>query len=232
MARKQYRSPNLPAGFEKPHTRFDEERQAVFLEEYAKTGRMIHSAAAAGVCDQTVRNLAKRDEAFAVAFDNAKEVFKELLEVEVYTRGVIGWEEPVVQKGQVVYYRCESCKRKPDKMPTCEDCDGTGDGAMVMTRRKSDRIFELQLKRQIPEYRDRFEMNIAAQGGVLAVPTGPTTDAEWEEVYSKQEQENEYERALPPPDEPLLPEPAPQPIPEPDEIVKEDRPKRRIVVQR
>jgi hypothetical protein len=225
--RKDYRNPALPDGFEKPHTRFDEERQQTFLAEYAKTGRMMHSAATAGVCDETVRGCAKRDEAFALSFDAAKEVFKELLEVEAYTRGVVGWEEPVVQKGAVVYFRCATCKRKPDLMYECNACDGTGDGDMVMTRRKSDRVFELILKRQIPEYRDKFEMNVTAQGGVLAVPIGPTTDAEWEDVYSGQQQENNYERALPQPDAPLAPEPEPEP-----ERPPKPKPTRQVVIKR
>ena len=231
MARKKYRNPRLPAGFEKPHTKLDEERQQTFLNEYAKTGRMMHSSAVAGVSDQAVRNMVKRNEAFALAFDNAKEVFKELLEIEVYTRAVVGWEEPVVQKGEVVFYPCTACRRKKELTAVCAACDQTGNGPMVMTRRKSDRIFELLLKRQIPEYRDKFEMNISAQGGVLAVPIGPTTDAEWEDVYSGKVQENEYERALPEPDAPLPPEPEHPPL---AEEVPDEEPKgtRRIKVQR
>ncbi len=207
MARKK--ATHLPAGAEKTHTRFDEERQKIFLLEYSRSGRVMHSAAKAGICDETVRAHVKKNDTFAELYEAAKQVFKELLEREVYRRGIEGWQEPEVQKGQVVYWPCEECKSKSSPVATgkdkyvmlpvdCPACDSTGRGDPVMRHRSSDRMLELMLKRHMPEYRDKFEMDITTTGGVLAIPvSGARTNEDWEKEWGSEVQEAEYERVVP-----------------------------------
>lgn len=109
-----------------------EERMAVFLKHYQKTGRLRESIDVARI-DWRIFKQWEEFPDFAEQFQAVEEKFVESLEKEVYRRGVEGWDEPVYQMGQ-----------------------------KVGSRRKYDSTLLLaMLKVRKPEYRDGASVNIA-----------------------------------------------------------------------
>lgn len=184
MARADYRPANLPPGFRKPRTEFTDERKAVFLEEFAATGRVIVSALHAGVTDYAVRNALKSDERFAEAYNTARQFFCDLLEQEAQRRGREGWDEPVYQKGQ----RVMEPVFDPETGEPKRDADNNVVLRPAVVRRFSDRMLELLLKRHIEEYRDKKETGVHVHGdvGVLVIPGGEkTNEVDWDKKYDQ-----------------------------------------------
>ena len=127
---------------------------ARYLELLAATGRKVSAYKAAGVLAERLRSLRESDPDFRAAEDEALRLYGESLEKEAHRRGAEGWDEPVFFKG--------------------EEC-----GAV---RRHSDRMLELLLKKNVPEFREKVSVDAEVKGGVLLVG-GPTaklpTPAEW-----------------------------------------------------
>lgn len=134
-----------------------EEQFQKFLDNYALTGLLGHSARAADMSPENVRRRRMADEEFAKACEEALQTYRETLEMEVHRRAVSGWDEPVYQKGEFV---------------------GT-------IRRYSDRLLELQVKRHIPEYRDKFSIAAEVKGGVMVVPATPGSMDDWEAQFGE-----------------------------------------------
>lgn len=133
---------------------FDSDRQHTFLTTFADTGRVMQSAAEAGICDQTVRELAKRDKDFAIAYEAARQFYCEKIEKEIHRRAIDGWEDWK-----------------------------TVAGVAQKVTRFSDRLLELLAKRHIPEYRDsQVDINVN-QGGVLVVGAPAKDTREWTDRY-------------------------------------------------
>lgn len=90
-------------------------------------------------------------------FDQALQDYRESLEAEVHRRAVDGWDEPVYQKGEMV----------------------------GLIRRHSDRMLELLIKKNIPEYRDKVSVDASVKGGVMVVPATAQTMDEWEATFGE-----------------------------------------------
>lgn len=153
-------------------TKFDADLRQRFLTLYRLTGQLQRAARETGISPTTVRDLKKKDPAFLAAMDEAYEDFKEGLEKELLRRAIMGWEEPVYQQGQLA---------------------GT-------VRKYDARLLELAVKRHIPEYKEKTQVEVTAKPGLLAVPTRESeedwekrhaVDADFEEVAKSEEQSDE-----------------------------------------
>lgn len=141
--------------------KFTAESRQRFLAAFSLTGALQEAARAAGVSPMTVRSHLKNDPAFKDAYDEAYEDFKEALQNEALRRAIMGWDEPVYQKGE-----------------------------QVGTIRKYDtRLLELLLKRHIPEFKEKHQVDVNVAAGTLAVPT-TDSEEEWEKRHA---QEAEFE---------------------------------------
>lgn len=139
---------------------FTPDRWEIFLHNFAKLGLLGMSARAADVSPETIRVYRRDVPEFAEMYDLALQDYRESLEREVHRRAVEGWDEPVYQKGEMV---------------------GT-------IRRHSDRMLELLIKKNIPEYRDKVSVDANVKGGVMVVPaTAQDMDA-WEKEFGEKAQ--------------------------------------------
>lgn len=77
-------------------SQFGDFEKRTFLIKLATTGRMCQSAAAAGFSYRTIAHRIQHDEVFAASCEEAKRFFRDLLEGEMYRRGVEGFEEEVL----------------------------------------------------------------------------------------------------------------------------------------
>jgi hypothetical protein len=131
--------------------KFDDEMKAEFLRLYAATGQHNRSAAAIGINPETVRQHRMKFPEFGQAVAEAYRDFQESLETEALRRARSGTLEPVYQKGVKV-------------------------GEI---RRFSDTLLLEMLRRHIPEYRHRQQVDVNHTGGVLVVPEKAKDDADF-----------------------------------------------------
>jgi hypothetical protein len=132
--------------------KFDDEAASRFLVNYANTGRMADSAHAAGVTYQLVWLRRKENEQFARMVEEARQLFINGLERELYRRGVEGWLEPIVagKEPEIVTY----------------------------VRKHSDKCLELLLRRHAPEHYSNKEVatNITVNQAVVIRPEPKTIE--------------------------------------------------------
>ena len=137
----------------------------LFLEHYATSANITASCKVAGLDRNTVFYLREHDEAFQEAFQKAHDTSVDALVAEVRRRALDGVREPTG------WY-----KGNP--------------GGYV--QRYSDNLLMFEVKRQIPEYRDRWELT-GAGGQPLQVTVA---------AYSAGEGPNKgYTKPTPPPKE-------------------------------
>lgn len=137
-------------------SKFDKRAQEVFLQAYEECGTPAKIMKDLGFSTTVLRNARKKDPEFDERCNEAYSRFRDKLEKEALRRAVEGYEEQVFYQGTEM----------PDKR-----------------RVKSDRIFELVLKRHIPEYRDKLSADVTIGGGVLLIPNMPKSAEEWQKKY-------------------------------------------------
>jgi len=162
-----------PRSLDDPHTRFDQEAQARFLERFSQTGRHEESALHAGVSYECMRVWRKTDPDFRALFEAADRVYKEKLRAEIERRGCDGWLEPVFQGGTQVMLSVldENGEARRDEQ-----------GCLVLrpatVRKFSDVLLLALAKRQDPEFRERLDVTATKGGG----DEGPGSTASRAEV--------------------------------------------------
>lgn len=116
----------------------------------------------------TIYKWREKDQKFAKEWDDAIERAKDVARSSIYKRGIMGWMEPIVSMGQVV------CEQQPlldqDGNP---QLDKRGKPIMVkgdpiMIRKWSDSLAMAYAKANLPEYKDKPQVNIHAQLDDLA----------------------------------------------------------------
>ncbi|TPG15534.1 hypothetical protein [Sphingomonas oligophenolica] len=84
------------------HDAFDGKLRQVFLDALQKCGCLRDAARRAGVSHQTIYNHQARDKEFAKQCDLALHMVSTGIELHAWERGVVGVEEPIVYRGEVV----------------------------------------------------------------------------------------------------------------------------------
>lgn len=84
------------------HDAFDGKRRRTFLEALGKCGCLRDAARRAEVSHQTVYNHQARDKEFARQCELALDMASTDIELHAWQRGVVGVEEPIVYRGEVI----------------------------------------------------------------------------------------------------------------------------------
>ena len=134
-------------------TKFVPQIRRVFLEKLRACGIIGRSVEGLGISLETPAAHARRYPEFKVEMEEALQGYRDSLEAEAHRRGVEGIPRDIYYKGEVV----------------------------GVERQYSDRILELKLKRHIPEYRDKFALDVEHTGGILVVHAVAETSKSWED---------------------------------------------------
>lgn len=121
---------------------FAKARQERYLAVLKETGEPAAACEEVGILSRTVNGYRKKYPEFAEAEAEAMRTYRARLAMKVHERGVDGIQEPVFWQGIIVGW----------------------------VTKYSDRMLELQVKRHIPEYRDKVtvENNHSGAVGLLA----------------------------------------------------------------
>ena len=135
--------------------KFNRRAKLEFLRHFAENGRVGHAAQAAGVSERTVRNHVRSDDWFAEAYEVARGLFRDRI-LELVTHLAL------------------------DGIPR-NRYDARGN--LIETFREYPiRLIELLAKKFDPELRDKHQVDMNTQGGVLVVP-GMLNEKEWLERF-------------------------------------------------
>lgn len=118
-------------------------KQVAFLTAYVECGGNLTEAAKLAGVDRTShgKNWIKKP-VYAAAFAEAHAKACERIEHEIYRRGELGYEEPIVYKGQI---------------------SKDADGKPLTVRKYSDTLLIFRAKKFIPEYRDHTSIEHSGQ---------------------------------------------------------------------
>ena len=144
----------------------DDDQMATALTVYAQCGRKATAAMAAGVTVVTLRNYQDSDPDFAVAMEEALDIYRDTITEVVENRALNGVDEPIIggkNKDEIVAY----------------------------VKRFETALTIMHAKRYIPEYSEKHQLEISGQidHGVLVVgATGARRSSKdgktWEEMYA------------------------------------------------
>lgn len=150
--------------------RFSDDLKVQYLGLMAMYGNRSKCAKALGLSPSTVRKHKQKDREFAEAVEVAMEVFRDSIEEAITDRAIIGWEEPV-------YSQRLGCK--------------------IGTIRKFDnRLLELLAKRHIPAFREKQQLDVSVNGGVLLIPQQEEDPDKW--LKDRQTDDSKPVEGLPP----------------------------------
>jgi len=148
----------------------DERKEAMdlFIEWLGKDPTVILASEYAGINPKTAYRWREKYKAFADEWENAVERSKDVARSSIYTRGILGWDEKVVSQGQLVYeYESmldeEGCQRFDERgKPLVKG------GKPLLVRKYSDTLAMGYAKANLPEYKDKPQLNVHAQLDDLA----------------------------------------------------------------
>lgn len=142
----------------------------IFLEALRNLPVVRHACETAGIGRTTAYEAREINEAFAKAWDEALEEGIDRAEQEAFRRAVVGFEEPVIDKGRLAY----RYERYVDE-ETGEDkyrpvLDEHGQPIPLTVRKHSDTLLAMYLKgRRKKVYAERTEVTGADGGPVQQV---------------------------------------------------------------
>jgi hypothetical protein len=135
-----------------------------FLAALRELPVIKHACAAVGVDRSTAWRARQSDEAFSEAWDEAMEEGIDRAEAEAFRRGVVGFEEPVIDKGRLAY-RYERYVDDDGVEHYRLLLDDNGQPIPLTVRKHSDAMLGLVLKgRRKKVYADRTELT-GPEGG-------------------------------------------------------------------
>lgn len=111
----------------------------------------------------TVYEWREKDEDFAKAWDDALERAKDVGRSSIYRRGILGWEEPMVSMGKVVYDEVPDLDKDGEQRRDSKGRPMMKPGAKVMVPKWSDSLALAWAKANLPEYKDKQQIDITAQ---------------------------------------------------------------------
>ena len=141
----------------------------VFLEALRNVPVIAHACRAAGVSRTVAWQRRQADQDFAAAFEEAMEAGIDRAEQEAFRRAVVGYEEPVIDKGRLcyVYERIVDEAGAESFRPVLDE---QGQPIPLTTRKHSDALLSLFLKgRRKKIYSDRTEVTGADGGPIKTV---------------------------------------------------------------
>ena len=178
----------------KPRVRGD--WKARFLEAMAEVPVAAYAARAASVDYRSVYRARKEDPDFAAAWDEAIEHGVDRAEQEAFRRAVVGYEEPVIDKGRLayVYERVVNEEGREEFRPVL---DAQGQPIPLTVRKHSDALLALLLKgRRKKVYADRTELT-GADGGPMQTVDASTRAARVAQLMALAQKRASAEPAAP-----------------------------------
>lgn len=166
------------------HHHFD--WKPAFLAALRELPVIAHACKVVGIERSTAYRAREADQAFADAWDDAMEEGIDRAEQEAFRRAVVGFEEPVIDKGRLAY-RYERYEDEDGAEHYRLQLDANGQPIPLTVRKHSDTLLALYLKgRRKSVYAERKELT-GADGQALpaaqvVIATGVPSDNDFTDL--------------------------------------------------
>lgn len=140
----------------------------VFLESLKSDPNVSLACDMAGISRTVAYIWKKEDEAFADAWEAALERTRDVARSSIYQRGILGWDEPVVSMGQAVYEYEPVLDEHGEQKFDAKGKPLMKRGKPLTIHKWSDSLASLYAKANLPEYKEKPQVNINAQLADLA----------------------------------------------------------------
>lgn len=151
--------------------------KAIFLAALREIPVVSHAARAAGVSYRHVYHAREDDSEFARLWEEALEEGIDRAEQEAFRRAVVGFEEPVIDKGRLAYRYERWIDPETQEERYRPVLDEQGQPVPLTVRKHSDALLALYLRgRRKRVYAERTELT-GADGGPVATQVDETAKA-------------------------------------------------------
>ena len=144
------------------------EAKALFLEELKRVHNVSFACEHAVISRQTAYTWRDQDEKFAEAWENAVERSKDMARMSIFQRGILGWDEPLVSQGQPVYEYEFVLDERGNQMIDSKGRPVMKRGALQTIHKWSDSLAMGYAKANLPEYKDKQQIDLTAQITTMA----------------------------------------------------------------
>jgi hypothetical protein len=144
------------------------EAMALFIEWLKKDPTVMLACEYANINRTTAYRWKDKYSTFADEWGDAIERTHDVARSSIYTRGILGWEEKVVSNGQLVYEYEHAVDEEGNQRYDERGKPVVKGGQPLLQRKYSDSLAALYAKANLPEYKDKPQLNINAQLGDLA----------------------------------------------------------------
>jgi hypothetical protein len=144
------------------------EAKSLFIDALKSTHNVSAACDHAGVARKTVYQWREKDTLFADDWEEAVERTKDTARSSIYQRGILGWDEPVVSVGQVVY----------EYVPITDEqglpkLDSKGKPMMrrgdpLTIHKWSDSLATAYARANLPEYKEKQDIDLTTHVGQMA----------------------------------------------------------------
>jgi hypothetical protein len=142
--------------------------KAAFLAALALDPTVSLACEVAHIARDTAYHWRKQDKGFASAWDAALERCRDVARSSIYKRGILGWDEVVVSAGQVVYETTMLLNKDGEPLFDKKGKPIIQQGNAVTTHKWSDSLAIAYAKANLPEYKEKAQVNVQAQLSDLA----------------------------------------------------------------
>jgi hypothetical protein len=173
--------------------------------EQRKTAKMLFLAAlkqdpnvslacdVAHISRNTVYEWRNKNPTFQKDWDDALEWIKDTARSSIYKRGILGWDEKVVSQGQLVYEYEPVVDEEGNQQHDKRGKPLVKGGKPLLVRKYSDTLAMGYAKANLPEYKDKPQLNVHAQLADLAEQRKQKVLAELEAAIKLEDEESSHQ---------------------------------------
>lgn len=142
--------------------------QKVFIESLLRDSNVSLACEVAGINRTTAYQWRKDDEEFATQWDDVIERARDVARQSIYARGIIGWREPVISMGQLVYEYEPVLDENGEPILDSKGKPKMRRGELKTIQKWSDSLAALYARANLPEYKEKQQIDLNAQITTIA----------------------------------------------------------------
>ncbi len=144
------------------------EAKDLFLDELKRVHSVSLACEYAQISRTTAYDWRGKDEVFATSWKDAVERSRDIARSSIYQRGILGWDEPIISMGQVVYSYKSVIDDDGRPMFDKKGKPITQRDEVVTIHKWSDSLALGYAKANLPEYKEKQQIDLTAQITTMA----------------------------------------------------------------
>lgn len=139
------------------------EAKVLFLQSLQQDPNVSLACERAGIGRNTAYQWREQDSKFADGWETALEKTRDVARSSIYRRGILGWDEKVASQGQTVMEYEPVMNEEGHQLFDARGKPLVKGGKPLLIHKWSDSLAALYAKANLPEYKDKPQLNIHAQ---------------------------------------------------------------------